>query len=151
MNEVSLFRLYVLRALYLLFVVGLGILVWPGLFNPAQRWVLMDGQEPNCMIGAFSILCVFGLRYPLQMLPLLLWEVIWKTLWLASVPLPQYLAGHIDDSLKPMVFACSWVVLVYIAIPWRYAFTHYVTARGDRWWTGERQLALNPRSWTRSN
>jgi hypothetical protein len=151
MNEVSIFRLYVLRALYLLFVVGLGILVWPGLFNPAQRWVLMDGQEPNCMIGAFSILCVFGLRYPLQMLPLLLWEVIWKTLWLASVPLPQYLAGHIDDSLKPMVFACSWVVLVYIAIPWRYIFTHYVTARGDRWWTGERQLALNPRSWTRSN
>ena len=30
MNEVSIFRLYVLRALYLLFVVGLGILVWPG-------------------------------------------------------------------------------------------------------------------------
>jgi hypothetical protein len=25
------------------------------------------------------------------------------------------------------------VVLVYIAIPWRYVFAHYMKARGDRW------------------
>jgi hypothetical protein len=133
MREVSLFRLYVLRALYLLLVVGLAIQDWPGVFDPARRWVLMDGQESSCMVAAFSVLCIFGLRYPLRMLPVLLWEIIWKTLWLASVLIPQWRSGHVDDALKPTVFACSWVVLVYIAVPWRYIYQHYVRAQGDRW------------------
>jgi hypothetical protein len=30
----------------------------------------------------FPLLCVVGLHYPLQMLPVLLWGMIWKTLWL---------------------------------------------------------------------
>jgi hypothetical protein len=25
------------------------------------------------------------------------------------------------------------VVIVYLAIPWRYVFVHYVKAHGDRW------------------
>jgi hypothetical protein len=112
MREVSLFRLYFLRSLYLLVAVGLGILVWPGVFDLARRWGLMDGQEANCMVAAFSVLCIFGLRYPLQMLPVLLWEIIWKTLWLASVLIPQWRSGHVDNALQPTVFACSWVVLV---------------------------------------
>lgn len=93
MNEVSLFRLYLLRAMYLFIVVGLG--VW--------HWELMEGQA-SCM------------------------------LWLLLVPLPQWLAGRIEDSIKPSLFACSMVALVYIAIPWRYVFAHYIKARGDRWW-----------------
>jgi len=79
------------------------------------------------------LLCLVGLRYPLQMLPVLLWEVVWKTLWLILVPLPQWMAGHVDESIKPAIFAISMVVLVYLAIPWRYVFVHYVRARGDRW------------------
>jgi hypothetical protein len=93
----------------------------------------MDGQEASCMVAAFSVLCIFGLRYPLQMLPVLLWEIIWKTLWLASVLIPQWRSGHFDNALKPTVFTCSWVVLVYIAVPWRYVFLNYVRVPGDRW------------------
>jgi hypothetical protein len=132
MNEVSLFRLYVLRALYLFIAVGLGRYLWPTVLDPARHWELLQGQA-SCMLASFSLLCVVGLRFPLQMLPVLLWEVIWKTLWLMLVPLPQWMAGHIDESIKPSIFACSLVVLVYIAIPWRYVFSHYVKARGDRW------------------
>jgi hypothetical protein len=85
------------------------------------------------MLAAFSLLCALGVRYPLQMIPVLLWEAIWKTLWLGIVPLPQWLAGHVDESLKSSIFACSLVVLVYVAVPWRYVFVRYVKARGDRW------------------
>jgi hypothetical protein len=132
MNEVSLFRLYVLRAMYLFIVAGLGVYLWPGVLDPHRHWELMQGQA-SCMLAAFSLACALGLRYPLQMLPVLLWEVTWKTLWLILVPLPQWMSGHVDESLKPTIFAVSLVVLVYLAIPWRYVFTHYVTARGDRW------------------
>ncbi len=57
----------------------------------------------------------------------------WKTLWLVLVPLTKWMAGHIDESLKPSIFACSMVALVYIAIPWRYVFIHYVKAPSERW------------------
>lgn len=132
MNEVSLFRLYVLRAMYLFIVVGLGFYVWPGVLDPNKRWELMQG-EVSCMLAAFSLLCVVGLRYPLQMLPVLLWEVTWKTLWLLLVPLPQWMAGRLDQSLGPTIFAVSLVVLVYLAIPWRYVFVQYIKARAERW------------------
>ncbi len=134
MGDVSLTRLYGLRAMYLLIIVGLGIAVWPDVLNPQRHWGLMEGVE-SCMLAAFSLLCLLGVRYPLAMLPVLLWEVIWKTLWLVLVPLPQWMAGHVDESIKPTVFQVSLVVLVYLAVPWRYVFVTYVLARGERWRT----------------
>ena len=93
MNEVSSFRLYVLRAMYLFIVAGLGVYLWPGVLNPQKHWELAQGMQ-SCMLAAFSLLCLLGLRFPLQMLPILLWEVTWKTLWLLLVPFPQWRAGH---------------------------------------------------------
>jgi hypothetical protein len=118
--------------MYLFIVVGLGTYLWPDVLNPKRHWELMQGLA-SCMLAAFSMLCVLGLRYPLQMLPVLLWEVSWKTLWLLVVPLPQWLSGHVDESLKPSIFSVSLVVLVYLAIPWRYVFKNYVSMPGDRW------------------
>jgi hypothetical protein len=134
MNEVTLFRLYILRAMYLFIVVGLGAYLWPGVLSPDRHWELMEGQA-TCMLAAFSLLCAVGIRYPLQMLPVLLWEVLWKTLWLVLVPLPQWRSGHVDDAIKPTIFAVSLVILVYLAIPWRYVFVHYVREGGERWRT----------------
>ncbi|MBJ7313115.1 hypothetical protein ACFOLJ_30295 [Rugamonas sp. CCM 8940] len=132
MYEVSSFRLYVLRAMYLLVVVGLGIVLWPGIIHHTKQWDLMGGTVV-CMLAAFSIMCALGLRYPLQMLPVLLWEIVWKTLWLAIVALPQWRAGHIDEATQGQLFELSFVVLVYIAVPWRYVWSHYVLKQGDRW------------------
>lgn len=132
MREVPLWRLHVLRAMYLFIVVGLSVFLWPGVFDPGRHWTVVEGQA-TCMVAAFSLCCVLGLRYPLLMLPVLLWEVVWKTMWLLLVPFPQWMAGHLDDALKPSVFACSMVVLVYAAIPWRYVFGHMLMARSERW------------------
>jgi hypothetical protein len=132
MHEVTLLRLYILRAIYLFIAAGLGAFLWPGILDPKQHWELMQGQA-TCMLAAFSLLCLLGLRYPLQMLPVLLWEVTWKTLWLLIVPLPQWLAGHVEESIKPSVFACSMVVLVYAAVPWRYVIVRYAAEPSEGW------------------
>jgi len=132
MHEVSTFRLYVLRAMYLFIVLGLGTFLRPDVIDPSRHWQLMQGQA-SCMLAAFSLLCVLGLRYPLQVLPVLIWEVVWKTLWLALVPFPQWMSGHVDDALKPSIFACGMVILVYLAIPWPYVFTHYLKLPSERW------------------
>ena len=73
-DDVSLWRLYLLRALYLLFAAGLGLTVWPGIIHHDRPWGLMEGVV-QCVLGAFGALSLLGLRYPLQMLPLVFWEL----------------------------------------------------------------------------
>jgi len=132
MNDVSLFRLYVLRALYTLIAVGLAAVVWPAIFYHEQPWNYEDSIIV-CMLVAFSLLSALGIRYPLQMLPILLWELLWKTLWLVLVPLPQWWSGALDEGTAARIFEISMVILVYLAIPWRYVYTQYFKAAGSRW------------------
>lgn len=132
MQTVSLPRLYGLRALYLFVVVGTGAYIWPTVLNPGPHPAPTDSMA-SCMIAGFSILCLIGIRYPLMILPVLMWEIVWKTLWLVIVPLPQWLHGHVDDQIKPAVFAVAMVVLVYLAVPWAYVFATVANRGGDRW------------------
>jgi hypothetical protein len=90
----------------------------------------------SCMLGALSLLAILGLRYPLQMLPLLLFETAWKTIWLIAVALPLWSAGRIDARTSQTVIDCLTVVIFYIAIPWPYVFANYVRKRRDRWRSG---------------
>lgn len=132
MNEVSLFRLYALRATYALIAVGLGIQVWPGFFHHTRPWDLMHGVV-NCILVAISLLAIVGIRHPLRMLPLLLFEMLWKGLWLGVVALPLWRAHSLDAGTSETVLACGMGVIFPIVIPWRYVFAHYVTKGGDPW------------------
>jgi hypothetical protein len=132
MSEVSLLRLYALRAGYLLLVVGLGIVIWPGIIHHEKPWTLMQGVV-HCMLAAMSALAILGLRYPLQMLPLLLFEVAWKLLWLIVVALPRWSAHQMDADTLETANDCLLVVVFLIVIPWPYVFANYVMKPGDRW------------------
>ena len=65
--------------------------------------------------------------------PLLLWELVWKSIWLIVVALPLWSAGQMDESTLAMASACLMVVIVPFVIPWRFVFEHYVKKHGDRW------------------
>lgn len=131
MIDVSLYRLISLRALYLLVIIGLGITVWPGVIHHEQPWELKEGVV-QCMLAAFSALSVLGLRYPLKLLPLLLWEMLWKSIWLIVVALPLWSAGQMDESTWATVSSCLLVLIFPFGIPWRYVFVHYLKIHGDR-------------------
>lgn len=143
MNGISTFRLYLLRALYLLIFVGLVINIWPGFIARNQQWELMEGVVV-CMLVAFSLMAALGVRYPLQMLPILLWELVWKVIWLTVVALPKWQNGQIDEATAANTFACLFVVLVVIAVPWRYVFEHYVKKAGDPWFPRAARPQLAP-------
>lgn len=132
MTEVSLFRLYLLRGVYLLIAVAQGLNTWPGIFQSDRVWGLEEGLIMS-MMGALTALSWLGLRYPLQMLPLLLWEVFFKTMWLVVVALPAWLNGRFDASMVMPAIACGMVVIVYIAIPWDYVVSNYILRKGDPW------------------
>ena len=136
MNEVSLLRLYLLRAMYLLIVVGLGLVIWPGIIHPTKPWGLMQGAV-NCMLAAFSLLSLLGLRYPLQMLPVLLWELLWKAIWLLIVALPAWSSGQMDAGTSEMLPSILMGLLIPFVLPWRYVFAHYLKKPAERWRAGE--------------
>ena len=135
MNEVSVFRLYLLRAMYLLIVVGLSLVVWPGIIHHDKPWELMQGVVV-CMLAAFSLLSLLGLRYPLQMLPVLMWELVWKTIWLLLVALPLWSSGTMDEATMGTAIECMVAVLIPIVMPWKYVYAHYFKKHGDRWRQG---------------
>src|SRR5208337_936194 len=133
MTEVSTFRLYLMRAMYLLIFVGLGSEVWPGIIHHAKPWDLMHGVACS-LLAALSALMALGIRYPLQMLPLLLFELLWKAIWLLAVALPLWSAHQLDPDTMETVKACLMgVVLCLIVIPWPYVLANYVKKPGDRW------------------
>jgi len=135
-RDVSLLHLYLLRGAYLLLVVGLSTSVWPALLHH-ESWPLTLSPWRGIgtsLIAALPILAIFGLRYPLKMLPLLIYEVTWKTIWLVAVALPVWTShGAIDDDLGATIQACLLVLPFYLIIPWRYVFTNFVRQPGDRW------------------
>jgi hypothetical protein len=129
---VSLPRLYFLRFGYLVIAVGLVLTKWPLLINHDRPWPLFEGVE-TCMLVALSLLWFLGLRYPLQMLPALLFEIAWKLIWMAVVVLPLWTSDQLDAPTLSVFYACLFVVIPLAVIPWRYVFAHYVLKQGDPW------------------
>src|SRR6266566_6186703 len=130
--EESTFRLYLLRGLYLLICIGLGSMIWPLMFHH-RPWSVMHGVA-NSLLAALSALMALGIRYPLQMLPLLLFELLWKTIWLVAIALPLWYAHQLDAETMETVQACLiGVILCPLVIPWPYVLATYVKKPGDRW------------------
>lgn len=127
-----LWRLYGLRAGYLLLAVGLGVQIWPGIIADHAHWELMEGVV-QCMLGAMALLALLGLRYPVRMLPLLVFEMVWKALWLGFVAAPRLIEGRMDDGHWSTLSACLLVVIFPILTPWDRVVSLFVRARGDRW------------------
>src|SRR4051812_1697416 len=90
----SLPRLHLLRVGYLILGGGLAVVKWPEIVHH-EPWPLMEGVV-NCMLAALSVLAFLGLRYPLRMLPLLLFESAWKLIWLTVVALPLWTSDRMD-------------------------------------------------------
>ncbi|HET9342567.1 MAG TPA: hypothetical protein VFO25_06610 [Candidatus Eremiobacteraceae bacterium] len=131
--ELSLFRLYVLRAMYLLIAFAQGSQTWPAIIHHTKPWDMWHGVGMS-FLGALTALSLLGVRYPVRMLPLLIFELAWKMLWVLAAWLPLWLAHHVDadtaDSFFPIIVG---VVLVPLVLPWGYIWKNYVTAPGNRW------------------
>lgn len=130
-GQVSPLRLHLLRAGYLLVGVGIAVTRWPTFLEDSRPQPLMDGVV-GCMLVALSVLAFVGVRHPLRMIPLLLWEVTWKVVWLAVVGLPLWASGELDGAAQGVAFSCLFVVFVLAVLPWRHVVEHYGMRSGGR-------------------
>jgi hypothetical protein len=129
-QEVSLARIYVLRATYLLLVIGLGGMIVP---EVVSHPVISRGVIPS-LLGAVWVLAFVGLKYPLQMLPLLMFEFAWKSIWMLAYGLPQWYASQLPATFAEDSFNIGvGVILMPLVIPWGYVYRHYVKQSGALW------------------
>ena len=133
MTDLSIVRLYLLRAMYAFMAIGLALTRWPELLERSARLGNMDTVVAS-VLGAISLLALLGIRYPVRMLPLLMFELLWKVLWVALWGVPRWAAGDLDAAGEEILVNCLvGIVLVPLVLPWGYVLDRYVRAHGDPW------------------
>jgi hypothetical protein len=127
------FRLFLLRFAFLGNVVGLGINAWPALLAPAKLVEPIPGVAFS-LWATLSTLSIIGLRYPMQMLPLLLFQFTYKTIWLLTVALPLSSSGQWSAG-APSLFRIMLVGAVadLLIIPWPFVLANYLRKAGEPW------------------
>lgn len=101
---------------------GLIVYKWPLLFRHEHPWPPMTSVV-SCMLVAVSVLALAGLFYPLKMLPIMLFEVMWKLLWLGAVALPEWLHHTMDPATRALTTEVFSVVIILATIPGRLVLT----------------------------
>jgi hypothetical protein len=61
------------------------------------------------------------------MLPIMMFTIFYKSIWLLIVALPLWQANALWGSpAEPMTKAFLWLPLAIVAVPWGYVFQNYV-------------------------
>ena len=121
-----------LRVCYFILASGLGVYYWPSVIQHTNELAITEGI-PFALLAGLGLTAVLGLRYPLQMVPLLLFELTWKAIYLVAFALPLWRAHQIDAAVAADIQAVLMVVIFIPLIPWRYVFAQYVAKCGERW------------------
>jgi hypothetical protein len=128
------YRLNLMRIGYLVMGVGLALVKWPLFFRDGGVGSLpvFEGVVA-ALLTAMSLLAFLGLRHPLAMVPVLIFESLWKIIWLAAVGLPHLLAGSLNAQLRSVFSSVLFVVIILAVTPWDHVWARYVRAPGARW------------------
>lgn len=128
-GELSKLRLHAMRAIYLLTGVFLGYSTWSAMITRTKPWDPMHGVAFSFWC-AYSLLMLIGVRFPVRMLPLLLLQLFYKTVWLLGVAYPLWASGLLTPGTAEMVQTFVIAVAVdLVVIPWPYVFTQFIRAR----------------------
>ena len=132
-NQLAPWRLNLLRAFYLLVALGTAYNFGPCMLSHSDQWALRKG-ETGALLSGLALVCLLGLRYPLQMLPLLIFELAWKVIWLLLIARPLWAADTLTPAAQETAMAC-WmgVVLTPRVLPWRHVWQRYVRQAAEPW------------------
>ena len=119
-------NIYVMRLFFALMFVFVAtdswtfILTHEGAFDPikAVAW---------CTWAAYSTLALLGVFHTLRMLPIMLFMIFYKGLWLIVVAYPLWSAGTLKGSpAEEMAYMFSGIIIPILFMPWKYVFKKYI-------------------------
>jgi len=118
-------NVYLLRLFYFLMFIGVATEAWQKLatetswdHTKAVAW---------CVWAAYPTLAVFGLIRPLRWLPIFVFMIFYKTVWLFVVAYPLWRAGTLVGSpaeeMARVFVAAPFLVII---VPWGYFVREFV-------------------------
>lgn len=128
-EEVSVLRLYVMRGIYLLNCVLVGLGVEVQFVHRQQPWDPMVGGGVQ-LLGGLSGPVYSGNPLPAGDASRDSCSCSTRHFWLLAVYVPLRAAGRSTDLTQGMLIG---IVLDIIVIPRPYVFAHYMKKPGDRW------------------
>ena len=125
------FRIGWMRFMYAIILVaaggtGLVILLAPEVLTDLLGWPfpepLFPGAYAGCLV-AFGILSALGLRSPVKFVPVLMFQLCYKSTWVALVIVPLWMRGELP-SYHGLVtfFMVSAIIGDLVAIPFGHIF-----------------------------
>lgn len=119
-------NIYLLRLLFILMFVIVAYNVWTYILTYNGTWDPIKAAA-WCMWGAYSLISFIGIMRPLKMLPIIIFEIIYKVTWLLIVAYPLWEQNELTgSSAEIMTKEFVWVLLPIVAMPWRYFFRTYI-------------------------
>jgi len=119
-------NIYLLRLIYFLMLVFVGSDSWNAIVTHQGPWDPVRAVA-FCVWASYSTLSVLGLIHPLRMLPIIIFMIGYKLLWLIVVAYPLWRANALAGSpAEAMTRVFLWIPLPIIAVPWKYVFQNYV-------------------------
>jgi len=119
-------NIYLLRLIYLLILVFVGSDSWRAIVTHQGPWDHIRAVA-LCVWASYSTLSLLGLIHPLRMLPLMLFMIGYKLLWLLVVASPLWRGGALAGSpAEEMTYVFLWIPLPIVAVPWKYVYRNYV-------------------------
>ena len=119
-------NIYLLRLIYFLMLVFVGSDSWISIVTHQGPWDHVKAVA-FCVWASYSTLSVLGLIHPLRMLPIMIFMIGYKLLWLIVVAYPLWRANALAGSpAEEMTRVFLWIPLPIIAVPWKYVFQNYV-------------------------
>jgi hypothetical protein len=128
-NGVPRINIYLLRILFTLMFLLVTYDSWTHIFNHTGSWNNVNAAA-WCMWGSYSFISIIGVFRPLIMLPIVIFEIIYKITWLLIVAYPLWIKNElIGSSAEGMTRVFLWVILPIVAMPWRYFFRTFVLGK----------------------
>ncbi len=119
-------NIYLMRLVFALTFVFVGMEAWTKILTHQGSWDHVKAVA-FCVWAAYSALAFLGLIHPLKMLPLMLFMIFYKVIWLFAVAYPLWRTNQLAGSpAEEMAYTYLWVILPIIAVPWKYVFQNYI-------------------------
>ncbi|MDB5141318.1 MAG: hypothetical protein JWQ66_31 [Mucilaginibacter sp.] len=126
---VPLINIYLLKLLYTLMFFFLSYTSWTHILHHTGLWDPANSAA-WFMWASCALIAVIGIRRPLKMLPIVLFEIIYKTAWLIVIAYPLYQRNELTGTpAEVMAHNFMLVILPIVAMPWRYFFRTYIVAK----------------------
>lgn len=119
-------NIYVMRLFFALMFVFVATDSWTVILNHKGDWDPVRAVA-WCSWTAYSTMALLGVFHTLRMLPIMIFMIFYKGLWLTVVAYPLWSAGTLKGSpAEEMANMFSAIIIPILFVPWKYVFKKYI-------------------------